>query len=71
MCRVLTSFGGATLVELLVDNGISALKEMSAETKREQEAVAEMIENSVVKEIVEKSQSNPNTTRKCLLFYGN
>ena len=26
--RVLTSFGGATLVELLVDNGISALKDM-------------------------------------------
>lgn len=62
--RVLTSFGGATLVELLVDNGITALKEMSAETKREQEAVAETIENNVGKEIVEKSQSNPKYYEK-------
>ncbi len=62
--RVLTSFGGATLVELLVDNGITTLKEMSAETKREQEAVAETIENNVGKEIVEKSQSNPKYYEK-------
>lgn len=57
--RVLTSFGGATLVELLVDNGISALKDMPASTPKEQEAVAETIENNIGKEIVERTQSNP------------
>ena len=62
--RVLTSFGGATLVELLVDNGISALKDMPASTPKEQEAVAETIENNVGKEIVERSQSNPKYYEK-------
>ena len=62
--RVLTSFGGATLVELLVDNGISALKDMPASTPKEQEAVAETIENNVGKEIVERTQSNPKYYEK-------
>ena len=62
--RVLTSFGGATLVELLVDNGISALKEMPASTPKEQEAVAETIENNIGKEIVERTQSNPKYYEK-------
>ena len=67
--RVLTSFGGATLVELLVDNGISTLKDMPASTPKEQEAVAETIENNIGKEIVERTQSNPNITRRCLHFF--
>lgn len=62
--RVLTSFGGATLVELLVDNGISALKDMPASTPKEQEAVAETIENNIGKEIVERTQSNPKYYEK-------
>ena len=62
--RVLTSFGGATLVELLVDNGIAALKDMPLSTPKEQEAVAETIENNVGKEIVEKIQSNPKYYEK-------
>lgn len=62
--RVLTSFDGASLVELLVDLGIDAIKEMPAGTKAEKEAVAETIENNVVKEIVEKSQSNPKYYEK-------
>ena len=62
--RVLTSFGGATLVELLVDNGISALKDMPAATPKEQEAVAETIENNIGKEIVERTQSNPKYYEK-------
>ena len=62
--RVLTSFGGATLVELLVDNGIAALKDMPASTPKEQEAVAETIENNVGKEIVEKTRSNPKYYEK-------
>lgn len=62
--RVLTSFGGATLVELLVDNGIAALKDMPSSTPKEQEAVAETIENNVGKEIVEKTRSNPKYYEK-------
>ena len=62
--RVLTSFGGATLVELLVDNGISALKDMPSSTPKEQEAVAETIENNIGKEIVERTQSNPKYYEK-------
>ena len=62
--RVLTSFGGATLVELLVDSGVSALKDMPASTLKEQEAVAETIENNIGKEIVERTQSNPKYYEK-------
>lgn len=62
--RILTSFGGATLVELLVENGIAALKDMPSSTPKEQEAVAETIENNVGKEIVEKTQSNPKYYEK-------
>lgn len=62
--RVLTSFEGATLVELLVDNGIAALKDMPSSTPKEQEAVAETIENNVGKEIVEKTRSNPKYYEK-------
>ncbi|WP_314724201.1 HsdR family type I site-specific deoxyribonuclease [Enterocloster bolteae] len=62
--RILTSFGGATLVELLVENGIAALKDMPSSTPKEQEAVAETIENNVGKEIVEKKQSNPKYYEK-------
>lgn len=62
--RVLTSFDGKSLVELLTDVGIDAVKEMPAGTKEEKEAVAETIENNVRKEIVEKSQSNPRYYEK-------
>lgn len=62
--RVLTSFGGATLVELLVDSGVSALKDIPASTPKEQEAVAEIIENNIGKEIVERTQSNPKYYEK-------
>lgn len=54
----------AALVELLVDNGISALKDMPVSTPKEQEAVAETIENNVGKEIVERHQSNPKYYEK-------
>lgn len=62
--RVLTSFGNVPLVQLLVESGLAALKEMPAATKEQQEAVAETIENNVGKEIVEKSQSNPKYYEK-------
>ncbi len=62
--RVLSSFGDIPLVELLAERGPNAVKDMSAKTKKEQEAVAETIENNVQKEIVEKRQSNPKYYEK-------
>lgn len=62
--RVLSSLGDIPLVQLLVERGIDAVKDMPAKTKKEQEAVAETIENNVQKEIVEKRQSNPKYYEK-------
>ena len=62
--RVLNSFEGASLVQLLVDSGIAALRNMKASTKRDREAVAETIENNVRKEVIEKQQSNPKYYEK-------
>ena len=62
--RVLSSFGDIPLVQLLVERGIDAIKDMPAKTKKEQEAIAETIENNVQKEIVEKRQSNPKYYEK-------
>ncbi len=62
--RVLSSFGDIPLVELLAERGPDAVKDMPAKTKKEQEAVAETIENNVQKEIVEKRQSNPKYYEK-------
>lgn len=62
--RVLSSFGDLPLVQLLVESGIDALKEMPAKTREQQDAVAETIENNVQKEIVEKHQSNPKYYEK-------
>lgn len=62
--RLLSSFGDIPLVQLLVECGIDAVKDMPSKTKKEQEAVAETIENNVQKEIVEKQQSNPKYYEK-------
>ena len=62
--RVLSSFGDIPLVQLLAERGIDAVKEMPVKTKKEQEAIAETIENNVQKEIVEKRQSNPKYYEK-------
>lgn len=62
--RVLNSFEGVSLVQLLVDSGIAALRNMKASTKRDREAVAETIENNVRKEVIEKQQSNPKYYEK-------
>lgn len=66
--RVLNSFGGASLIQLLVDSGIAALRNMEASTKRDKEAIAETIENNVRKEVIEKQQSNPKYYEKMSLL---
>ena len=62
--RVLSSFGDIPLVELLVEYGVDAVKDMPSKTNKEKDAVAETIENNVQKEIVEKQQSNPKYYEK-------
>lgn len=62
--RTLSSFGDIPLVQLLVERGIDTVKDMPSKTKKEQDAVAETIENNVQKEIVEKQQSNPKYYEK-------
>ena len=59
--RVLTSFGGATLVEAF---GLCTLSDMPGATPKEPEAAAETIENNIGKEIVERTQSNPKYYEK-------
>lgn len=66
--RVLNSFGGASLIQLLVDSGIAALRNMEASSKRDKEAIAETIENNVRKEVIEKQQSNPKYYEKMSLL---
>lgn len=56
---LLTSFGDMSLVELLVEHGADIFKDAPAETKKQQEAIAAVIENNIQKEIVERTQSNP------------
>ncbi len=62
--RVLSSFGDIPLVQLLVERGVDLIKDIPSETKKEQDAVAETIENNVQKEIKEKQQSNPKYYEK-------
>jgi type I restriction enzyme R subunit len=57
--RLLTKFGDTPLVQLLIERGVQAIDDIETTTKSEQKALAEIIENNVKKEIIEKHQSNP------------
>ena len=67
--RVLTSFGGATLVELLVDNGISALKDMPSSTPKEQKQLQRLSKTILARKLLREPKATPNTTRRCLHFF--
>lgn len=62
--RVLTSFEDATVLELLANKGTDAVKDIPASMPKEKEAVAEIIDNNIGKEIVERSRSNPKYYEK-------
>lgn len=62
--RILTSFDGKPLAGLLADIGLGAIKDMPFGTRAQKEAAAEIIENNVGKEIVEKTQTNPKYYEK-------
>jgi type I restriction enzyme, R subunit len=55
----LTSFDDKSLVELLIDDGTDALKSLPEAIKKNEEAVAETIENNVRKLITDETPTNP------------
>ena len=68
--RVLTSFGGATLVELLVDNGISALKGYAfLYTQRAGSSCRDYRKQYWQGNCTREPKATPNTTRRCLHFF--
>ncbi len=57
--RIISKFDDLSLVELLVEQGLSALEGLPAGLKRNEEAMAETIENNLRKVIIEKNPENP------------
>lgn len=57
--RVLAAFEDVSLVDMLVEKGIDAVKELPENIKKHTEAVAEVIEGNYRKEIVEQETTNP------------
>ena len=57
--RVLSSFDDLSLVELIVERGEDAIKEMPKRIRANKEAVAETIENNLRRVIKEESSTNP------------
>jgi len=55
----LTSFDDKSLVELLAEKGEDAIKELPEAIKKNEEAIAETIENNVRKLITEETPTNP------------
>ncbi len=57
--RVLSRFDDLSLVELIVEKGKDALNELPAPIRKNQEAMAETIENNLRKVIIEERPTNP------------
>ena len=57
--RVLTSFGGATLVELLVDNGISALKDMPASPPKNRKQLQRLSKTILERKLLREPKATP------------
>jgi type I restriction enzyme, R subunit len=57
--RKISAFDDFSLVELLVNNGITALDKLPKGIKGNKEAMAETIENNLRKVIIEESPTNP------------
>lgn len=60
----LSSFDGKSLVDLLVEKGDEALKELPSAIKENKEAIAETIENNVRKLITDETPTNPKYYQK-------
>jgi type I restriction enzyme R subunit len=57
--RVLAAFEDISLVDMLVEKGADAVKDLPENIKKHKEAVAEVIEGNYRKEIVEQEITNP------------
>jgi type I restriction enzyme, R subunit len=57
--RKISAFDDFSLVELLVDNGVSALEKLPKGIRDSKEAMAETIENNLRKVIIEENPNNP------------
>jgi type I restriction enzyme, R subunit len=62
--KKLSSFDDMTLVQLIVEKGEGAIKEMPEGLRNNQEAMAEAIENNVRKLIIDESPVNPKYFEK-------
>lgn len=57
--RVLSKFDNMSLVELLVEKGKDAIKDLPKDIQNDKDAISETIENNLRKVIIEKSPENP------------
>lgn len=57
--KKISAFDDFSLVELLVENGVSALDKLPQSIRGNREAMAETIENNLRKVIIEESPTNP------------
>lgn len=57
--RVLSKFNDLSLVELIVEKGKDAIKELPANIQKTKDSIAETIENNLRKVIIEESPTNP------------
>lgn len=57
--RLLAKFDDMSLVELLVEKGKDAIKDIPDSIRKNQDAMAEAIENNLRKVIIEESPTNP------------
>jgi type I restriction enzyme R subunit len=57
--RTISAFDNLTLIDLIVKNGENAIKDLPASIKKDDKAVAEVIENNVRKLIIDEKPTNP------------
>jgi type I restriction enzyme, R subunit len=62
--EVISKFDDMTLVDLIVERGLSAIDELPKSIKQNKEAVAETIENNLRKVIIEERPTNPKYYEK-------
>jgi len=57
--RTISAFDNLTLIDLIVKNGENAIKDLPTSIKKDDKAVAEVIENNVRKLIIDEKPTNP------------
>jgi len=57
--KIVSAFDNLTLIDLIVKNGANAIKSLPKNIQKNEEAVAEVIENNVRKLIIDQKPTNP------------